>query len=309
MDLLSTVLRELRLASAAYFVMELDAPWRIRFDGGLRGVHVVDAGRCVLGVDGAEPRPLEAGDLVLLPRADSHELWSEDGARARPLSSFALAERAVDRRVTVAGPGGRTRLLCGAFALDDDHPAVRGFPHSIVVPGDGAAAPPWAKGLSTALAHEADDPGPGSEVVMARLSDALVTRALRHHLETSEDPGWLSGLRDPAVAAALAAVHADPARAWDLAALAAEAGLSRSAFAARFSEVVGQTPMRYVFEFRMRRATRLLSSGSGATVASVASAVGYGSEAAFAAAFVRYAGRPPGAYRRASALLGAPEAR
>ncbi len=309
MDLLSAVLRELRLASAAYFVLELDAPWRVRFDGGLRGVHVVDAGRCVLGVDGAEPRPLAAGDLVLLPRADSHELWSVGGARARPQSSFALAAQAVDQRVTVPGPGARTRLLCGAFALDDDHPAVRGFPHSIVVPGDGAAAPPWVNGLSTALAHEADHPGPGSEVVMARLSDALVTRALRHHLETSEDPGWLSGLRDPAVAAVLAAVHAEPAAAWDLNALAAEAGLSRSAFAARFSEVVGQTPMRYVFEYRMRRASHLLAAGGGTTIAAVASAVGYGSEAAFAGAFVRYAGVAPGAYRRSSALLGAPEPR
>jgi AraC-like DNA-binding protein len=309
MDLLSTVLRDLRLASAAYFVMELDAPWRIRFDGGLRGVHVVDAGRCVLGVDGAEPQPLAAGDLVLLPRADSHELWSEDGARARPLSSFALAERAVNHTVTVPGVGARTRLLCGAFALDDDHPAVRGFPHSIVVPGEGAAAPPWVHGLSTALAHEADDPGPGSEVVMARLSDALVTRALRHHLENSADAGWLGGLRDPAIAAALQAVHAEPAAAWDLATLAAVAGLSRSAFAARFSTVVGQTPMRYVYAYRMRRAVGLLTAGGGAPVASVASAIGYGSEAAFAAAFVRYAGRPPGAFRRSVALLGAPEAR
>jgi AraC-like DNA-binding protein len=308
-DLLSAVLRELRLASAAYFVMELDAPWRVRFDGGLRGVHVVDAGRCVLGVDGEEPRVLGTGDLVLLPRADSHELWSEDGVRATPLASFALAEQAVDRRVTVQGPGARTRLLCGAFAMDDDHPAVRGFPHSIVVPGDGEAAPAWVKGLSTALAHEVDDGGPGSEVVMARLSDALVIRALRHHLETSDDPGWLSGLRDPAVAAALAAVHAEPAAAWDLTALAGTAGLSRSVFAARFSEVVGQTPMRYVFEYRMRRAAHLLTAGGGATVAAVASAVGYGSEAAFAAAFVRYAGRPPGAYRRAVALLGEPERR
>ncbi len=308
MDLLSTVLRELRLSSAAYFVLELDAPWRVRFDGGLRGVHVVDAGRCVLGVDGAEPRPLDAGDLVLLPRADSHELWSDDGAGSRPVSSFALAERAVDRRVTVPGPGARTRLLCGAFALEDDHPAVRGFPRSIVVPGEGDEAPGWVRGLSAALAHEVDDGGPGSEVVMARLSDALVTRALRHHLETSADPGWLGGLRDPAVAAALAAVHSEPAAAWDLSALAAVAGLSRSTFAARFSKVVGQTPMRYVFEYRMRCAVRLLTAG-GTTVASVARAVGYGSEAAFSAAFVRYAGRPPGGYRRTAALLGSPEPR
>jgi AraC-like DNA-binding protein len=309
MDLLSAVLRELRLASAAYFVMELDAPWRVRFDGGLRGVHVVEAGRCMLGVDGGEPQPLTSGDLVLLPRADSHELWSENGAHATPLSSFELAAGASGHRVTVPGPGARTRLLCGAFTMDDDHPAVRGFPHSIVVPGDAEVAPPWMKGLSTALAHEADDGGPGSEVVMARLSDALVTRALRHHLETSDDPGWLSGLRDPAVASAIAAVHAEPAAAWDLAGLARTAGLSRSAFAARFNQVVGQTPMRYVFEYRMRRAAQLRTARDGATVASVASAVGYGSEAAFAAAFVRYAGRPPGAYRRTPALLGESEPR
>lgn len=309
MDLLSAVLGELRLASAAYFMLELDAPWRVHFDGGLRGVHVVDAGRCLLSVDGEPPRPLDAGDLVLLPRADSHELWSEDGARATALSSFALAERAVHHRVTVPGPGARTRLLCGAFTMDDDHPAVRGFPHSIVVPGDGDEAPAWVGVLSAALAHEVADGGPGSEVVMARLSDALVTRALRHHLETSDDAGWLSGLRDPAVAAALAAVHADPAARWDLVGLARVAGLSRSAFAARFAEAVGQTPMRYLYEYRMRRAARLLTAGGGSTVASVAAAVGYGSEAAFAAAFVRHTGQPPGAFRRASALLGAPQPR
>lgn len=300
MDLLSAVLGELRLASAAYFMLELDAPWRVHFDGGLRGVHVVDAGRCLLSVDGEPPRPLDAGDLVLLPRADSHELWSEDGARATALSSFALAERAVHHRVTVPGPGARTRLLCGAFTMDDDHPAVRGFPHSIVVPGDGDEAPAWVGVLSAALAHEVADGGPGSEVVMARLSDALVTRALRHHLETADEPGWWHGLRDPAIARALTALHGDLARAWTVAGLAREAGLSRTAFAARFTSLVGQSPMEYAFGCRMRRAQALLRTDR-LTVEAVAGQVGYGSDAALSAAFVRFVGMTPGAYRRQSA--------
>ena len=135
---------------------------------------------------------------------------------------------------------------------------------------------------------------------MARLSDALVTRALRYHLETADDPGWLHGLRDPAIARALTALHHDLGRPWTVAGLAREAGLSRTAFAARFSGLVGRSPMDYATGAGCV-APQALLRGDRLTVAAIASQVGYGSESALSAAFVRYAGTTPGAYRRQSA--------
>jgi AraC-like DNA-binding protein len=299
MDLLSAVLKELRLDSAAYRVLDLHAPWRLRFDGGLRGVHVVVQGSCVLELDDDGPgRDLRAGDLVVLPRADSHVLRSSGRARARELSSFDLARAATGTRIEVGGAGESTLLVCGAFFFgDEDHPAVAGFPRCIHVPARSGSAPPWLAGLTEALTAEAREAGPGSDVVMARLSDALVTRALRHHAETVDEPGWLRALGDPALAAVLAAVHADLAAPWTLPSMARRAGLSRAAFAARFTATIGQPPMQYLHGCRIRRAMTLLGGGD-TTAAVVASRVGYGSESAFSAAFVRYAGMPPGEYRR-----------
>lgn len=150
------------------------------------------------------------------------------------------------------------------------------------------------------LSLRAEEGGTGSDIVMARLSDALVTRSLRHQLETADEPGWLRGLRDPHVARALAALHADLAASWTVGSLARTAGLSRAAFATRFTRTVGRPPMDYVLHCRMRKAMTLLRVER-ATVAKVASRVGYGSEAALSAAFVRHTGTTPGAYRRASA--------
>ena len=138
-----------------------------------------------------------------------------------------------------------------------------------------------------------------SKASLARLSDALLVRALRHHSTTVEHPGWLTGLRDPYVAAGLAAIHGDPARAWTLTNLASTVGLSRAAFAARFTDRIGEPAMRYLLRLRMQRAKTLLRDEQ-ATVAAVANQVGYQSDVAFAAAFKREVGTSPGAYRRAA---------
>ncbi len=294
MDLLSAVLRELRLESAGYRWLELGDPYRMTFDQpGLRGVHIVARGECeVVRHDGTVDR-LAAGDLVIFPRGDAHELRSP-GARTNPTA----ATRTRGAELRVGGPTVDTVVVCGAFlAGEPDHPALRGLPAIIYVPGDAGRPPPWLAPLVDALAAEAFDGGPGSDLVMARLSDALLIRAIRHYSDTVTAPGWLAGLRDPCVAPVLAAVHADPARPWTLAGLARIGGLSRAAFAARFTDRVGEPPMRYLLSLRMQRARTLLNDPR-ATVAAVATQVGYRSDVAFAAAFKREVGTSPGAYRR-----------
>ena len=296
-DLLSSVLRELRFSSAAYRWLELGSPFGVDFDrAGLRGVHIIAEGRCELVLRDGTVTPLGAGDVVILPRGDSHVLRS--AAATRAVSGYDLTVHSPGPRLTTGGTGDRTVVVCGAFTVGEpDHPALRGLPAVIHLPGTGGRPPAWVAALVDALRTEAFDGGPGSDLVMARLSDALLIRALRHHSTAVGRPGWLAGLADPGVAAALAAMHRDPAHPWTLPALAATAGLSRAAFAAHFTERVGQPAMRYLLALRMQRARTLLRDER-ATVAAVAGQVGYGSDVAFAAAFKREVGASPGAYRR-----------
>ena len=142
------------------------------------------------------------------------------------------------------------------------------------------------------LVAEAMERGPGSDVVMAS-SPTRWLPGLALPPETTDEPGWLHGLRDPAISRSLSALHSDLRYPWTVAGLARAAGLSRAGFAARFSALVGQSPMTYVFGSRMRRAETLLRTDH-LTVAAVASQVGYGSESALSAAFLRYSGTTRG---------------
>jgi AraC-like DNA-binding protein len=302
-DVLSLVLRELRFESAAYRWLELGVPFRIGFDkAGLRGVHIIARGRCELAFPDGTVEPLTAGDLVILPRGDAHVLRSPDiGAQPPPVvSGFELAMRTPGNRLRTSGTGDQTVVVCGAFIVGEpEHPALRGLPRTIHISGDAGRTTPWLAPFIDALAAEAFNGGPGSDLVMARLSDALLARALRHYSDTADQPGWLRGLRDPYVAAALNAMHTDLAHPWTVASLARTVGLSRAAFAARFTEHLSEPAIRYLLALRMQRARTLLRDQR-ATVAAVAAQVGYQSDVAFAAAFKRESGCPPGAYRRAA---------
>lgn len=273
MDALTAVLGELRFESVGYRWIELDGPFSLDFSQqGLRGVHAVYAGRCELDVANGTTWSLHNGDVVVLPRGDAHVLRSE---RAEPCT-----------------------ILCGAFLVrESEHPVLGGLPHVIDIPRDDE---PAVGPLLDALAAEAREQTAGSAVVMARLSDALVVQAFRHHART-DDSGWLGGLRDPHLAQVLEAVHADPGHPWTVDELADLARLSRSTFSARFTARVGQPVGRYVRAIRMQRARTMLRDER-VTVAAVAARSGYGSEAAFSSAFKRVTGLSPSEARRAGAV-------
>ena len=295
-DVLGAVLREVSFASAAYRWIEMGSPFRLVFDRpGLRGVHLIAAGACELVLTDGSVTALAAGDTVILPRGDDHELRS--GRAATATSGFDLAARTPGARLRAGGPGTAATIVCGAFvAGDPGHPALRGLPRLIVVPGDGGRPPPWLAPYVEVLRQEAFDAGPGSDVVMARLSDALIARVLRETGPT-DHPGWLAALRDPQLAAVLGALHGNLSHPWTLASLAAVAGLSRTAFTGRFARTVGEPPMRYLQSLRLHHARRLLRDER-LTVAAVAARVGYTSDVAFTAAFRRVFGLPPAGWRR-----------
>ena len=183
------------------------------------------------------------------------------------------------------------------------HPVARALvdllPQAIVIDSALTGEWQWLSPMLSMMAAETKRPKPGGEAVITRLCDILVIQAIRSWIDN--DPGattgWLGALRDPAIGQAIALIHRQPERDWTVANLAAAVAMSRSGFSARFSELVGQSVMQYVTQWRMSLATDFLVE-EGLSVATVAAKLGYQSEAAFSRAFKRVTGSPPGAARQ-----------
>jgi AraC-like DNA-binding protein len=303
-DPLAEALHALRMDSSLYTRSEFTAPWGLALPALPRHVmfHVVTSGLCWLEVEGAEPRLLHPGDLALVPHGEGHRLVSERGGAAAKL--FDLPREQVSERYEIlrlGGGGAATTMMCGAVRFD--HPTaqqlVRLLPGMIVVDAWASPQTDWVQSTLRFLAAEAGELRPGGETVITRLADILVIQAIRSWI--AQDPaaqtGWLGALRDPQIGRALSLVHREPERAWTVASLAAEVAMSRSAFAARFTELVGEPAMRYVTRWKMNLALTSLKEQA-TSIGDLASRLGYQSEAAFGRAFKRFVGVSPGAARR-----------
>ena len=301
MDPLGEALHFLRMSGTSYCTSELTAPWGLRLPQVEDGLtfHVLTSGRCWLEVPGSRRRQLGPGDLALVPHGEGHRLLSKPGVRA-PLIDHLPHERVSDRYKILrhGGGGASTHLVCGSVRFD--HPAahrlIQALPKVIHLE---AAGMEWLDGTLRMMAAEAREPRPGGETVITRLADIVVIQAIRSWIATDDAArtGWLGALRDPRIGRAIALVHQHPERDWTLAALARSVGMSRSAFAARFTEKVGEPAMHYVARWRMHVAVDWLKE-DGAAVGELAGRLGYRSEAAFSRAFKRFIGAPPGAVRR-----------
>jgi AraC-like DNA-binding protein len=307
-DPLGEALHFLRMNGAYYCRSELTAPWGLTLPPmpGYIWFHVVTSGRVLVDTEDG-PTWLQPGDLALVPHGDGHPLRSEPDAPAPGILELEL-ERVSDRYEILrhGGGGAPTLLICGAVRFD--HPAARNLveilPRTIHVEGTGD----WLQATLRLMAAEARELRPGGEAVITRLGDILVIQAIRLWIETdpAAQTGWLGALQDPQIGRAISLIHREPAREWTVASLADELAMSRSAFAARFTELLGEPAIRYVTRWRMHVALNALRE-DGATVAQLANRLGYRSEAAFARAFKRVVGVPPGAVKRepAGAPLGA----
>ena len=306
-DPLGEALHFLRMSGTFYSRCEFSAPWGLELPAFANSLmfHIVIAGRCWLEVDGAEPRLLQPGDLALVPHGEGHRLASEPGRPGTGL--FDVPREEISERYEVlrlGGDGAPVRLVCGSVRFD--HPAAR---HLIdLLPGlihvEAADSPQmeWVQSTIRFIAAEAKELRPGGETVITRLADILVIQAIRAWIE--RDPaartGWLGALRDPQIGRAITLIHREPARDWSVASLAHEVAMSRSAFAARFTELTGEPPMHYVARWRMYTALTWLGEEN-AGLGELAIRLGYQSEAAFSRAFKRVIGISPGAARRQAA--------
>ena len=237
-----------------------------------------------------------------MPHGEGHALRSEPGAPAPSVLELDLEQISERYEILRHGEGGaRSTLICGAVRFE--HPAARNLvqiPEIIHVESSSSPSLDWMQSMLRVMASEASELRPGGEAVITRLGDILVIQGVRWWIEN--DPaaqgGWLGALRDRQVGQAISLIHRDPSRAWTVASLADEVAMSRSAFAARFTELVGEPAMSYVARWRMYLAVSALSEED-VTVGELADRLGYQSEAAFSRAFKRIIGVAPGSVRRA----------
>ncbi|WP_433167292.1 AraC family transcriptional regulator [Kribbella sp. CA-247076] len=301
MDVLADVVSAMRTGPATSGRTDVRGPWGLRFTQSAGATfHLVLQGSSWLLPPDGPPVAMGPGDAVLLPRGLEHGLADHPDS---PLVDFdpAIVDQAP------GSTGARSLLLCGTYLLDRQrsHPVLSNLPDVVHVPAD----PGRHRTLHTTigvLGEELDADRPGAAAVVPPLVDALLVLILRAWLEDRRcptDSGWSRTLTDSAVARSLELIHAEPGATWTVADLAADVGLSRAAFARRFTEAVGEPPLTYLSRWRMTTAARLLRDHD-RPLATVAKEIGYRSEFAFAKAFKRDFGIAPGAYRKQLAVSG-----
>lgn len=319
-DPLSDVLRTVRLEGALFFLVDATSPWCVDVPAAsafapiilptarhVVSYHVAVAGRGLASVPGAASVAFEAGDIVVFPHGDPYVMASAPGVapefdRDETLAFF--RDLAAGRLPFVIPEGGGeppgAQFICGFLGCDAApyNPVLPALPRLLHVRRPAGASPDLLDRLVDLAIAEARANRVGAASIRLGLSELMFVEVLRRHLAaaSTDRPSWLTGLRDPVVARALARIHAAPGAYWSLEALAREAGVSRSVLSARFSASVGLSPMRYLAVWRLQLAARRLADGS-EKIASIAEAVGFSSEAAFSRAFKKAMGRSPASWR------------
>jgi AraC-like DNA-binding protein len=319
MDALSETLRVVQLIGAIFINAKFTAPWCYQspssdtaakvLEPGAESVvifHMIMEGECFVEMDNQPPVRLAAGDVVIFPEGNAHRMSSEPGLA--PASGARLEEVLArrPRQLAYGGGGATTRLVCGYLACDARlaRLLLAGLPSLVRVNVRGSNAGIWLEASIRYALVEARSPRPGGAGVLAKLAEVLFIEVLRLYMNENTEgrTGWLAGVGDRIVGAALNCMHKNPAHAWTLEELAREAGTSRSVLAERFRDLVGTSPMQYLTQWRMLLAANLLRR-SNAPLARVAEEVGYLTDTAFSRAFRREYGLPPVTWRRNQSTL------
>jgi len=303
-DVLADVLDTLKLRGRIFCRCELSAPWSLGFAAGeFSHFHIVARGRCCFRLAGAtETTEIEQGDLLWVPRGHGYQI--SDSATTPPIPIEELISqgdgglRAV---ITHGGGGTAAEIICGSFQFlgPDARAFLAGLPEWIRVTTTQGGASEWLDATVRLISVEARQPGLGTETIVGRMIDVLFVQAIRAWLADHPQGagGWLGALKDPAIGATLGLMHKSPDRAWTVPMLAAEAGMSRSAFAARFTALVGMPPLSYLQRWRLQMAADLLRTQS-LPITAIAERSGYESVEAFGRSFKREFGLSPAVFRR-----------
>lgn len=307
-DVISEILKAVRLSAHVFGRFELSAPWGMRVPREDQfSFYVVADGAAWLGVEEEGEVwecTLGAGDVVVLPRGSTHELRdpSRSVVHVREVGRGECPRPTGPAPMRFGGGGAVTTFVGGAFRFGSPARSaiLESLPPVLHARAGGEAMTPALEATARLILEESARPGPGSGIVSARLAEILLIQLLRARAASSLcTESGMKALLDPVIGEALRLIHGRPEEPWTVERLARAVRQSRSAFAARFTELVGEPPFQYLTRWRMTRAAELLREG-GVGVKAVAERVGYRSPASFMKAFTRVHGIGPGAYRRAA---------
>lgn len=314
MDEVLDILRALRLTGGVFLESRFTAPWCVIARLGpedcspflpqprsVIAYHYVSAGRLLLAVDGAAPVAVESGELVVLPRNDEHRMGSTLDAPSTEAATLVqqIAEGG-PARIDHGGGGAETRLLCGFLgSASADDAVIACLPRVLKINVAEGVSGGWIESSFRLAAQELGSGNGRSAALLEKLAELLFMEAVRRYLAglPPEESAWAGALGDRAVRRAVALLHGSLTRRWTAEALAREVGVSRSAFAERFTRALGVPPMRYLVARRLETAAERLR-GTQDGLGRIALEVGYESEAAFNRAFKRRFGAPPATWRR-----------
>jgi AraC-like DNA-binding protein len=318
MDVLSEVLKAVKLDGAVFYNGEFSAPWCAHEPDSRTMAsylsttskhviifHLLTEGHGYARVEGDNQTvPLTAGDIVVFPQGDAHIMGN--GSPVAPMDNASELKRVLSGRLTVSrcgGGGALTKLICGYMTCDLHLSRVflGGLPSILKLNIRHDESGQWLEQSIRHAVGRADTGRPGVEAVLAKLSEVLFIETLRRYIALlpPKQTGWLAGVRDPEIGKVLALLHRKPAHPWTIAALANEVGMSRSVLAKRFRSYLSETPMAYLTRWRLQLGAQLLTSTSN-SVAQIAAEVGYESEPSFNRAFKREFTLPPARFRSQS---------
>ena len=315
MDVLSEVLRAVKLQGAVFFNAEFTAPWTVRAAQSAKYApylmpnakhliifHYVLEGHAFVNLPDGERVEVKCGDIVMLPPGNEHLIGN--GSVQTPLDSLKLFETNTGNPLKLAqigGGGDATRLVCGYMACDPQLSEVflATLPDVMVVHVPCESSGDWLEDSILFSVTQAGKLGAGQGLVLSKLSEVLFVETLRRYISElpPDQTGWLAGVRDPVIGQALSLLHRNPEEEWTISKLVRQLGTSRSRLAERFRHFLGISPMAYLTHWRLKLAAELLET-SQRSVIEIAAQVGYGSEAAFNRAFKREFGDPPAQFRR-----------
>ncbi|MCK0068715.1 AraC family transcriptional regulator [Kordiimonas laminariae] len=311
MDVFSDILDLVKFQGCLYFTTCFTNTWGVEVPAfkKVARFHYIEEGECWVSVDGADPVQLLPGDFIIIPNGSMHLLRNHPSSKVYPLTEV-LEDGSFDEtgRLTYSNasslktPQPATRLICGHLEFDDgyDHPLFAQLPPFILIKGKEAKNFSWFDQALKMMTLETNTKRPGHDAIEKRLSEILFLHAIRVWIETSGGPkGFAAAVLNPQIGRSLSAMHNKPERKWTVESMAHQAGMSRTVFSCRFSEIMGLTPMQYLTQWRVLKAQRLLTENN-VSVEWVAAKVGYESVAAFSRVFKRHTGKGPGAHRKAA---------
>lgn len=283
MEVLSEILRGLRVEGSVYRCSRLEPPWQLEVGhDSCAGFHVVREGCCWIQTKSGYTEKLQRGDLVFIGAGIEHSIASHrDG---QPVDESACG----------------VIMLCGHTKFDagSSHPLLDAIPDFTVIRAEELARHPWLQSTLDQISATYMTQQPGTELVVNKLTEVLLVQLLQINFARDSQPGFVQALNDKSISKALRLIHAEPERAWTIESLASEAAMSRAAFARRFKELAGLTVFAYLTEIRMQRASELLKT-TAQPINAIADQVGYQSDLTFANAFKRHHGISPSRFRKA----------